>query len=209
METFITVSFGFPTVFWTALLLFCLLYWAVAMIGFADFDAPEIDPELPDGGLEGLTGLVSLLGLSGVPIPVALTSLSLSGWLICYFADLLLLDSDSSGFLATLISIAILIGSLIFAVKPSAWLVRPLKPLFKNTKSCNSDVLGKTGTVVYAISENDGVIDCMVNGAHLRLQARSSSDIEPGQKAVVIKYHKQDSVYQVVPEADFMTGLTR
>lgn len=209
METFFTISFTYPTMIWTALLLFCLLYWVVAMIGLADFDTPEIDPDLPNGGLEGISGIVSALGLGGVPLSVALSAISLMGWLISYFAVLFFLQPGSSGLIAIVASTAILIGSFVVALKPTAWLVRPLKPLFKNTQASNNDVLGKTGIVVYAISDNKGVIDCIVNGAHLRLEARSSTEMAPGDKAVVIKYHKQDSVYQVVPEADFLTGLTR
>lgn len=209
MERLVTVVFGFPTVLWSGLLLFCLLYWAVALIGFADFDAPEADPELSDGGLEGLAGVLASIGLGGVPLSVALTAISLSGWITSYFLDLWLIAPDASGLWATLGTILILIGSILLSLKLAAWLVRPLKPLFKNNKASNQDVLGKTGTVVYTISPESGVLDCTVNGAHLRLEARSSYEIPAGEKAVVIKYHKQDAVYQVVPEADFMTGLTR
>jgi membrane protein implicated in regulation of membrane protease activity len=209
MERFFTIMFGFPTVLWSGLLLFCLLYWAVALIGFADFDAPEVDPELSDGGLEGIAGVLASIGLDGVPLAVALTAISLSGWIISYFLDLWLIAPDASGLWATLGAILILIGSMALSLKPATWLIRPLKPLFKSNKACNHDALGKTGTVIYAISPNSGVLDCTVNGAYLRLEARSSYEIPAGEKAVVIKYHKQDAVYQVVPEADFMTGLTR
>lgn len=209
MEAFFASAFGFPTVIWTALLLFCLMFWGVSIIGLLDFDTPEMDPELPDGGLEGIAGLLSSLGLGGVPLSVALTSVSLCGWLISYFSALWLLGPDSDGWFSLVLSIVILLGSALAAPKPAAWLISPLKPLFKSTKASNSDVLGKTATVVYTVSPNEGVVDCMVNGAHLRLEARSSMEMKPGEKAVVIRYHKQDSVYQVVPEADFMTGLTR
>lgn len=209
METSITIMFAFPTVLWTGLLLFCLLYWAVALIGLADFDAPEVDPDLSDGGLEGIAGVLASIGLDSIPLSVALTAISLSGWIISYFLDLWLIAPDASGLWATLGATLILIVSIALSLKPAIWLVRPLKPLFKSSKACNHDALGKTGTVIYAISPNSGVLDCTVNGAHLRLEARSSYEMSAGEKAVVIKYHKQDAVYQVVPEADFMTGLTR
>lgn len=209
METFFTLISSFPTVLWTGLLLFCLMYWGVALIGLADFDTPEIDPELPDGGLEGIAGIAASLGLDGVPLSVALTAISLSGWTISYFADLLIFGPEASGLVAMIGSILILLGSALLCLKPAAWIIKPLKPLFKNTRASNNDLLGATGIVVYAVSPTAGVIDCAVNGAHLRLEARSSTEMAPGEKAVVIKYHKNDAVYQVVPEADFLTGLTR
>ena len=209
MDAFFTITFSFPTVLWTGLLLFCLLYWAVALIGLADFDAPEIDPDLPDGGLEGVAGVMASLGLDGVPLSVALTAVSLCGWTASYFADYLLVNAFSSGLILFIGGAVILTISALIALKLAPIVIRPLKPLFRNSKASNNDVLGKTGTAIYAISDTSGVLDCMVNGAHLRLEARSHSDIAPGEKAVVIKYHKNDAVYQVVPEADFLTGMTR
>lgn len=209
MEAFFTITFSFPTLFWTGLLLFCLLYWGVALIGLADFDAPEIDPDLPDGGLEGIAGVMASLGLDGVPLSVALTAVSLCGWTVSYFSDLIVL-SAFSGSLPSLVGGAlVLIVSAVLSVKMASIVIRPVKPLFRNSRACNNDVLGKTGIVIYPISDKAGVIDCTVNGALLRLEARSHSDIASGEKAVVIKYHKSDAVYQVVPEADFLTGMTR
>lgn len=57
METFFTLISSFPTVLWTGLLLFCLMYWGVALIGLADFDTPEIDPEIAMAGLGALRAL--------------------------------------------------------------------------------------------------------------------------------------------------------
>ncbi len=209
MDAFLSIVVSFPTIIWTGLLLFCLLYWAIALIGLADFDAPEIDPDLPDGGLEGVAGLLVSLGLDGVPLSVALTAVSLSGWTCSYFLDLLFLHSLSTGVLLVVGGVVALVISSVLSVKLASLMIRPLKPLFRDSKASNNDVLGKTGIVVYATSEQAGVIDCTVNGAHLRLEARSRSPIAAGEKAVVIKYHKHDAVYQVVPETDFLTGVTR
>ncbi|TGN39173.1 hypothetical protein [Marinobacter confluentis] len=209
MEAFFTITFSFPTLFWTGLLLFCLLYWAVALMGLADLDTPDIDADLPDGGLEGIAGVMASLGLGEVPLSVALTAVSLCGWTISYFGDLLVLSMFASGFPSIIGGALVLLVSAALSIKSAAIVIGPLKPLFRNSRACNNDVLGKTGVAIYAISDTTGVLDCMVNGAHLRLEARSHSEIAPGEKAVVIKYHKHDAVYQVVPEADFLTGMTR
>lgn len=209
MQNFLAIAFSFPTLVWTGLLLFCVLYWLTAMAGLADFDTIEVEPDGAEGGIEGVAGLMVTLGLDGVPLSVALTALSLCSWAVSYFAVLLLDSVNMGGVLYVILGVAILLASAVAGIKLATWLIKPLKPLFQNTKACNHDVLGKSGTAIYAISSNAGVLDCQVNGAHLRLDVRSNSEIAPGEKAVVIKYHKNEAVYQVVPEADFMTGLTR
>ncbi|MBD3639553.1 MAG: hypothetical protein HUJ18_01035 [Marinobacter sp.] len=209
MNTFLQIAFGFPTLIWTAVLLFSLLYWVVAMVGIADFDVFDIDLDLTEAAGGGLTGLMATLGLTGVPLPVVLTAFSLSGWMASYFGDLLLLAMLSPGLLSLVAGTLLFLLSLVIGAKLAALLIKPLRGLFKSTKASSRDVLGITGTVAYAISPDAGQIDCFVNGAHVRLQARSNQSIQPGEKAVVIKYHRELKAYQVIPEADFITGVTR
>ncbi|MFO7530393.1 MAG: hypothetical protein R6W86_16610 [Marinobacter sp.] len=209
MNTFLQIAFGFPTLLWTALLLFSLLYWVVAIVGIADFDVFDIDLDLTEAAGSGLAGLMATLGLTGVPLPLVLTAFSLSGWMVSYFGDLLLLTNLSPGLLSLIAGTLLFIVSLVTGTKLGALLIKPVKGLFKSTKACRRDVLGITGTAVYAISGDAGQIDCFVNGAHVRLQARSNQSIQPGEKAVVIKYHRELKAYQVIPEADFITGVTR
>lgn len=209
MNTFLQIAFGFPTLIWTAVLLFSLLYWVVAMVGIADFDVFDIDLDLAEAAGSGLTGLMATLGLTGVPLPVVLTAFSLSGWMTSYFGDLLLLGMLSPGLLSLVAGTLLFLLSLVIGAKLAAILIKPLRGLFRSTKASSRDVLGITGTAAYAISRDAGQIDCFVNGAHVRLQARSNQSIQPGEKAVVIKYHRELKAYQVIPEADFITGVTR
>ncbi len=209
MNTFLQISFGFPTLIWTALLLFSVLYWLVAMIGMADFDVVDLDLDIADGGGSALTGLMATLGLTGVPFPVVLTSVTLGAWVTSYFGDLLLLNLLPTGLLVFVASALLFIVSLLAGAKLGALMIKPLKGLFKSTRACSSDVLGATGTAVYAISRDGGTMDCTVNGAQLRLQVRSVDPIAPGEKVVVIRYQSDLEAYQVVSEADFIAGVIR
>jgi len=120
METFMAIVISFPTVLWTGLLVFCLLYWSVALVGLADFDTPEIDPDFPDGGLEGIAGVMASLGLDGVPLSVALTAVALSGWTISYFSNLAVIGLDASGLARFIEAIVILIASVLLCLKPAS-----------------------------------------------------------------------------------------
>ena len=69
MNTFIGAAFAFPTAMFTVLLLAVVGYWLVVVLG-------ALDVETLDGGDSGGDstgdggGMLSVVGLGGVPIPL-------------------------------------------------------------------------------------------------------------------------------------------
>jgi hypothetical protein len=103
MTEFYTTALSFPTLLYSILLAFCVVYWLLAATGLVDSDAIHGLLHHHDG-LDGIhaghhhdtatdsAGIVARLGLSGVPFMLILSVLAFFGWLITYFAQLLVLQ---------------------------------------------------------------------------------------------------------------------
>ncbi|GIJ43858.1 hypothetical protein Val02_07440 [Virgisporangium aliadipatigenens] len=72
MNRFAEAAFGFPTGLFTFLLLVAVGYWLFVLLGAADAEGAE-------GGLDEIAGAV---GLSGVPVAVAGTTLIALAWFV-------------------------------------------------------------------------------------------------------------------------------
>ena len=99
MTEFLNTVLTFPTLVYSVLLAFCMVYWLLAATGIVDFDA--VDGWLTTDGDTAepnvVAGMVARLGLSGVPMMLVLTVLSFFGWLITYFVHLFLLQHLPDG----------------------------------------------------------------------------------------------------------------
>src|SRR5690606_5510531 len=103
MIEFYTTALSFPTLLYSILLAFCVVYWLLAATGLVDSDTIHGLLHHHDG-LDGFdtghhhanatdsAGVVARLGLSGVPFMLILSVQTFFGWLITYFAQLLLLQ---------------------------------------------------------------------------------------------------------------------
>ena len=87
MDPFYQNVLSFPTAVFSALLIFCVLFWLVAILGFLDISFLDISgseggvdvngtPSTPDA----VAGII--LGLNGVPLTTVITLITLIGWFI-------------------------------------------------------------------------------------------------------------------------------
>ena len=91
--TFITKISLFPTIIFTALVMFVTLYWIVSLLGMTDMDVVDIGDAGDMGDMSStgfLSGLLLKFGLYGVPLIVILTLISLIGWPLSYLYTSLL-----------------------------------------------------------------------------------------------------------------------
>lgn len=206
MPTFISIISSFPTAVFTVMLGVSVVYWLVSLSGMVEGDVGDGDPS--DGA--SLGGLLATLGLQGVPLPLALTLLALSGWLFCYFVELWLGTRNGPGwwqwgFGALLLLVALGLGILL-----TAMLVRPLRPLFRRAyrQPAEQRLIGGLCTVRSAsVGKSNGRADAHVDGDHLILEVRSDKPLVRGDRAVVIDYLPDDQAYWVIPEKQFQSGL--
>lgn len=207
MEAFLAITFSFPTVIFTVLLAVAVIYWLISLLGLVDLDGAEADMDIDSSADVG--GLMVTLGLQGVPLPLVLTLLFLSSWLLTYFADLAFGSVFGGGwghvvFGLLVMPVALFVGLLITSV-----LVRPLRPLFRRAykRPIQKQVLG-TACVVLAFNESSGKgrAEAHRDGAHLILQIRSDASLVRRDRVVLVEYLSDQQAYWVIPEADFLSG---
>lgn len=217
MSDFIQVTMTFPTLIYSVLLAFCVVYWLVAATGTIEPDAVDglfdLDADVahgdPSGGDGiGLAAILSKLGLSGVPIMVILTVLSFCGWLITYFVQLFLLQ-PMPGLMRWVLGAAVLLGALIPGVAITSMLLRPVaKMLAKLTPPETRSMLGRQGTVLSPeVTAEGGRVSIEDGGAGLILQARSKdgTTLQRGDAIVLIHHDTDADIYDVIPATEFHT----
>ena len=169
MTEFLHTALTFPTLPYSILLAFCVVYWLLAATGLVDIDA--IDGLLSgDGGGDShhatdSAGLLARLGLGGVPIMIVLTVLSFFGWLATYFVHLLVLQYLPAP-LRLLGGIVTLIGALAPGVFITSLLLRPVRKLMvKLRPPVAPSLLGRAGTVISPVVDAQGGRQALVEPA--------------------------------------------
>ena len=210
MTEFLTTALTFPTLLYSILLAFCVVYWLLAATGLVDIDA--IDGLLSgDGGGDShhatdSAGLLARLGLGGVPIMIVLTVLSFFGWMATYFVHLLVLQHLPAP-LRLLGGIATLVGALVPGVFVTSLLLRPVRKLLvKLRPPVAPSLLGRAGTVISPeVDANQGRAEFADGGAGLILQVRvvPPDRFVRGDRVVLIEYLEDRNAYRAISAEEF------
>lgn len=211
MDAFFTNVFSYPTVFFTVLLIIVQIYWLFAILGMLEIDILDIGPDLADDagdGLQGLGGLMVMLGLSGVPVTVVVSLLVLSGWLFTFLAVELFFFWSLDGWWNVLAGTGVLLAAGALAIPTTAILARPLRGLFAKaySKSPQKVLIGQTCVVRSGtVSETFGEVTAVLDGASLLLKVRAdaSKQIKRGDRVVLLEYQAATNTYWVIPEHEF------
>lgn len=210
-ETFINNISAYPTVFFTALVLFVTLYWLVALLGFVDMDVVDVGDigDIGDIGDAGnasvglLSGVLLKFGLYGVPLVVILTGIALIGWVLSYFYSSFLQAQFGHGVL----HYAFGTGALVLVLVVSMWLtglmLSPIRRHIANIpKRHAQSFLGQTA-VVRTLTVNDRHGEAMLEdgGAGLIFKVRQlmgdDTIIVQGDNVRLVAYDQQQNVYQI------------
>ena len=213
MNDFLQTCLTFPTVAYSILLAFCLVYWMLAMTGLFDTDTLDSmiigDGSLAHGDAGDPTataGVLARLGLGGVPIMVVLTVLFFLGWLTTYFVHLLVL-SHLPDSLRILAGIATVLAALVPGVLLTSLLLRPLSKLITRLQPPGgASILGRVGTVISpAVNAQDGRAEFDDGGAGLILQVRAPANVTfvRGERVVLLSHDALTNTHAVISEIEF------
>lgn len=209
MDPFYHNILSFPTIIFTIALVFSMLFWMVAILGmldisFLDFTEMDIDSE---GQPSAVSGIIMRLGLTGVPITVIVTLISLIGWFICYHLVDLVFPFIPEGVLTFLAGIPVFISVLYVSARITALIIRPLRPLFiKMEQNVENLLMGQVAIVrTSRVDERFGEAILEDGGAGLILKVRASegNKFTRGDRVVLIEHLEKSDAFRIVSEQEF------
>ncbi len=236
MTEFLHAALSFPTVVPTVLLAFVLLYWLLVMLGALELDMLDSVLGLVDGidGLDGtmegafdsvdggfdldgaeasptggLTGALVALGLTGVPLTISLSLISLFTWSLTFIGMQWLGDSRFADTgLVTSISVAVVAGGI--ATMITAVAVRPLRPIFVTQQALGRrDLVGKMCTVTTRRVDRDfgqaEVIDAEGSSMVVQVRCLDANDLGKGARVRILDYASRDEVFLISKHAEVHT----
>ena len=208
MNEFLQTALSFPTLVYSVLLAFCVIYWLLAASGLMDADGIDglLGGDGEGDGINAVAAIVGRFGLGGVPIMLILTVLAFFGWTITYFVHLLVLQG-MSGLLRYLLGAAVLALALVPGMLATSVLLRPLRRLIVRLRPpLPVSLLGKVGIVsTPTVSAEYGMASVDDGGAGLLLQIRAPepNDHKRGDRVVLIEFIAAKHAYRVIPESKF------
>ncbi|GGS35558.1 hypothetical protein [Deinococcus knuensis] len=211
MNTFLHTALTLPTVLWSVLLTVCAAYWALSAAGLLDGDSVDHllgadtgthgpDAGGPDGGAG--VGLLSRVGLGGVPAGLSLTLLAFVGWVLTYFTHLLLLPLLPGPLSGLAAPVTLLVSLLLGTLVTSAFL-RPARALYSRLTPPPPALIGRVGEVRSAfVDAHSGRASFEDGGAGLVLQVRTHPPDRParGAAVVIVSFDAQSGTYLVASE---------
>ncbi|WP_189004072.1 OB-fold-containig protein [Deinococcus malanensis] len=208
MTAFFQTALTFPTVVWSVLFAFCVVYWMLASTGLLDSESVDgwLGMDSDHAGTAQSAGILGRIGLSGVPVMVMLVLLAFIGWLVTYLVHLLVLAYVPAP-LRPVAGLVTLVGAAIPAVALTSVLLRPLRPLFAHLDPPEArSLIGRVGQVTTPqVTARSGMAALDDGGAGLLLQVRSQPPDEPvrGDRVVLLGYDPADNSYLVISEDRF------
>ena len=215
MDPFYQNITSFPTAIFTVMLILCVLFWAGAILGLVDLDILDFDIEggeaAADTGATGpdvLAGLLLKFRLTGVPVTVTISILTLIGWLICYYLVYLINPLVPGRILEIAVGIPILIGSAYLAALATSLTIRPLRsPFEKATQETHKQLLGQVAIVrTSRVDSSFGEATVEDGGAGLILKVRATGGetFKRGDRVVLIESVDDASTFRVISEEEFV-----
>ncbi len=221
MTDFLQTCLTFPTVVYSILLAFCVVYWLLAMTGLFHVDALDgvlmgdmhaahaglAHGDAGDAGDPAMTaGVLARLGLGRVPIMIVLTVLFFISWLGTYFVHLLVLSQLSEN-PRILLGAATVVGALIPSVLLTSMLLRPVSRWLATLQPpLASSILGHAGTVISpTVDAQGGRAAFDDGGAGLLLQVRAApgKTFVRGDRVVLLAHDALANAHTVISETDF------
>ncbi len=215
MQDFLDSAFAFPTVVYTVLSIVLIGFWATTTLVGAgadafedvdfDFDADtDVDLDVGGGAGEGSSSLVrsalEFLGVGNMPLLLALGLESLLAW----FTSIVLvtLVGDVTGWVATLVNFAILIGSLLVGIWVTVKLGRRFAHVFKPTHAAKQrEFVGSICTITTdKVTETFGqaeVRDDEGGSLVLQVRCRHENDFRSGDRALIYDLDRETGEFHI------------
>lgn len=205
MREFVEAALAFPAVIFTFPLIVVVGYWLFAAVtGLVTelFDGPDAEP----GSAGGLTGLLTALGLGGVPVTVVGSVVIAVAWFVS-LTGAVLFDGALARAAALLVAV--------YAGWHVTWLVaRPLRRMLRTASAPrNADFVGlvcdvRVGCSATAFGQGEVTAP---DGSTALIDIRADGDAEPipaGTRALIYDYDAEKDYFRVAPAGAAIDPLT-
>lgn len=205
MAEFLNVALTFPTLPYSIVLAFAMVYWLLAACGVVDdgFATDGIDLGGGEEGLHGISGMFSRLGLGGAPVMLVIALLAFFGWTGTYLTHLFLLQPLPVP-LRWAAGSAVALLALVPAVPLTALILRPVRRLLLRLRAVpQTSLLGRIGVIASPqVTTSTGYATVDDGGAGLILQVRlpEGQTLPRGSRVVLIEYVAEHNHYRVAAE---------
>jgi len=183
MSTFLTAALSAPTVVFTVLIGFFLIYAALTLLGALDMDQLDSVFDFDSSGGDWL---------AGIPIAVVIGVSSVFAWMLSFGAMRFLPDT-------VLVQIGAGIGSAAIGLGLGLRAVRPFRSLFTTAKGPHrKELVGKICTIrSLRVTESSGTAD--VGDLVAEVRCFRDNELTLGSKAIVYDYDSKEGTYHVGP----------
>jgi hypothetical protein len=199
MSAFLAAVLAFPTVVFTVLLVFFLLYGLATLLGAVDIEwldgvlgVDELDVD--DGWLEG--GM-SALGVAGIPLTIVGGVSAVFAWLTSYVSMRFLGESS------LVVDSVVGLGAAIVGLGLASIALRPVKKIFDTAPApVRKAIVGKVCTIrSLRVDHNSGTAEVEDGGAGFIAEVRCfrENELTRGSKAIVFDYDAEEGIYHVGP----------
>lgn len=218
MEQFLNNVVSFPAVIFTVTSLCFLGFWVLTTLLGSGFDAfgdldldietdTDLDLDLGDTDLDTdasstgfLRSAMEFLGISGMPLLLAINLLSIFAWAISMIAMTIIGDLDGSSGL--LIGSVVGVGALVGAGQLTGRIGGRLEPVFIPTRALRrGDLIGSICTVTtLKVNENFGQAEVRTaEGDSLVVQIRceDGNELTAGSRTVIFDVDQDSEVFLV------------
>ncbi len=209
MAKFLDVVLSYPTLPYSVVLCFAVIYWMLAATGIVDDggigSGDGADFHSADDGATGLAAMFARLGLGGAPTMLVVLLLAFFGWTITYLIQLFFLQALPAP-LRWGIGSAVAIAALVPGAAVSSWVLRPIRRLLMKLRPVEQEsILGKAGQVSSPdVTAERGYAQVDDGGAGLILQVRSHDGRRyvRGDRIRLLDYVREHNHYLVVGDAE-------
>lgn len=208
MIEFINETFQLVNLPATGLLVICLLYWLMVIVGAIGVDAIDIDFDTDlnvldvdgdfDSHVGGFSSFAELMHLNHVPVVLVASVFAMLFWIACLCGNRLLNPGGN-------ILIGLAIGSVSVAVCLflTRLIIGPFAEGFKphENDTTRDRMIGMIGVVTTSeVTETFGQVSIKLDGPELVINARTNpdkNDLGKGDAAKVLAYDYENDTYLV------------
>lgn len=213
VDELLDASFSFPAVIFSVAMIVVIAYWLIVLIGALDIDLLEAHADINTAEVDvdsgaGIAGLLSGIGLGGVPVTVALSLVLAFGWFTSLVGTVVLRGAGFVTAVLVLLWIAIVVAALLVGWFFARLLVLPLRRLFPDDKApSRHDFVGKLCLIKTSrVDAEFGQAEVTAaDGSTALIQVRRHAADEPqedlttGSAALIFEYDTGGEFFWVTP----------